>query len=133
MKTNVAVPCIPVGKQRLYFFPDRVLVFDSNSVGAVGYENLRIERWEQRFIEDEVVPKDSTVVDHTWRYVNKKGGPDRRFNNNEQLPIALYEAVSMKSDTGLNEEVQLSKLGVASGLVEAIRSVAQSCRAMERR
>ena len=128
VKTNVHVPCIPVGKQQLYFFPDRVLVFEKNAVGAVSYENLNVEAWSQRFIEDEAVPKDSQIVDHTWRYVNKNGGPDRRFNDNKRLPIVLYEAISMRSDTGLNEEIQLSRAEVGGGFVQAIRSVAQGYR-----
>lgn len=33
VRTNVAVPAIPVGRQTLHFFPDRVLVFDNNRVG----------------------------------------------------------------------------------------------------
>ena len=128
VKTNVRVPCIPVGKQQLYFFPDRILVFEKNAVGAVSYENLNIEAWSQRFIEDEAVPKDSQIVDHTWRYVNKDGGPDRRFNDNKRLPIVLYETISMRSDTGLNEEIQLSRAEVGGGFVQAIRSVAQGYR-----
>lgn len=126
LKTNVKTPCIPAGKQKLYFFPDRVLVFELNGVGGVGYGYLDLAVTSQRFIEDERVPKDSDVVGHTWRYVNRDGGPDRRFNNNKQLPIALYERMAFKSDTGLNEEIQLSKVGVASGFAYAISSAADS-------
>lgn len=44
-----------------------------------------------RFIEEETPPADAAVVDQTWRQVNRKGGPDRRFNNNRELPIGrLY-------------------------------------------
>ena len=34
--------------------------------------------------------------DYTWQYANKSGGPDRRFNNNRQLPICLYGILSLK-------------------------------------
>jgi hypothetical protein len=34
-----------------------------------------------RFIEDGPVP------DTTWRFVNKNGTPDRRFDNNRRLPV----------------------------------------------
>jgi len=126
VKTNVQVPSIPVGTQTLYFFPDRVLVFERNGVGAVGYENLDATAEATLFIEDEDVPKDSNVVDHTWRYVNKSGGPDKRFNDNKQLPVVEYEAMHFKSSTGLNELINLSRAGVGRGFVEAIRSVSRA-------
>jgi hypothetical protein len=44
------------------------------------------------------VPRDSTQVDTTWRFVNKNGGPDRRFNNNSQIPILQYGEVVMRTD-----------------------------------
>ena len=129
VKTNVQVPSIPVGKQTLYFFPDKLLVYSKQSVGAVSYEHLELDLWSQRFIEDGRVPKDAKIVDRTWRYVNKSGGPDKRFNDNKELPIALYEAIAFKSQSGLNEQIQLSKVDVARGFVDAIRSVAHGYRA----
>ena len=59
VKTNISIPSIPVGKQTLYFFPDKVLVFESNRVGAVSYQNLNISVESTRFIEDGSVPGDA--------------------------------------------------------------------------
>ena len=121
VKTNIAVPSIPVGRQTLHFFPDRVLVFDRDGVGAVAYDVLEVEVRETRFIENEGVPSDAKVVGRTWKYVNKKGGPDKRFKNNRELPIALYEEIRFKSASGLNEVAQVSKLGVGEKLSAALR------------
>ncbi len=115
VKTNIRVPHLPAGRETLYFFPDRLLVFTRQGVGAVSYSDLRIERDDSRFIEDGTVPRDAKIVDHTWRYVNKKGGPDRRFKDNRQLPIALYENVHLTSETGLNEMFELSRVGAGAG------------------
>lgn len=123
VKTNVRTPFIPVGKQTLYFFPDRVLIFEPNGVGAVSYENLEIDFSNQRFIEDETVPSDAQVVDSTWKYVNKKGGADRRFKDNRQFPIALYESVHLWSETGLNEKVMLSATGRTASFLRTIKSL----------
>jgi hypothetical protein len=76
-----------------------------------------------RFIEDSSVPADAKVVDSTWRYVNKSGGPDRRFGNNPQLPIVLYDEVRLASQSGLNEMFQISRAGVALGLKQALESM----------
>lgn len=123
VKTNVATPCIPVGSQSLYFFPDRVLVFESKGVGAVSYENLVVGVEHAKFVESGTVPRDAEVVGRTWQYVNKRGGPDKRFKDNRELPVALYEDVRFTSDTGLNERIQLSKVGVSKSFIDAIREV----------
>src|SRR5262249_1229386 len=70
-KTNVLVPVIPAGRQTMYFFPDRLLVYAPEGVGAVSYETLGIGWGDCRFIEEDGVPPDARIVDTTWRYVNK--------------------------------------------------------------
>ncbi len=116
VKCNLDVPALGVGKQTVYFFPDRLLVFDADSVGAVPYEALRLERSTRPFIESDAVPSDSQIVGRTWRYVNKKGGPDRRFSNNRELPICEYESLQLRSASGLNELVQVSRVGAGEPL-----------------
>lgn len=61
-----------------------------------------------RFIEEEAVPKDAEVVGRTWKYVNKSGGPDRRFKNNRELPICLYGEIELRSESGLNTVLMFS-------------------------
>ncbi|WP_274113590.1 hypothetical protein [Acidovorax benzenivorans] len=96
------VPVLTSGRTTLAFYPDRVLAFQGKSVGAISYASLNIESFPSRFIEHESVPRDATVVDHTWQFVNKKGGPDRRFKNNRQLPVCRYNRLHLSSGRGLN-------------------------------
>lgn len=124
VQTNIAVPSIPAGRETLYFFPDRLLVFSPDGAGAVSYDALSIDVHAQRFIESERVPADAQVVGQTWQYVNKNGGPDRRFKGNRQIPIALYEELHFQSPTGLNEVIQLSRIGVGQAFREAVTSLA---------
>lgn len=126
VRTNVATPSIPVGRQTLYFFPDKVLVFEPNGVGAVSYENLYIDISDINFIESGSVPKDAEIIETTWKYVNKNGGPDRRFKNNHQIPVVRYEELQLSSNTGLNERIQLSRTRRAAELVRAIRHIGSS-------
>jgi hypothetical protein len=100
LKTNIETVAIGVGRQVLHFFPDRVLIYDASGVGAVAYDQIQISVRPSRFIEDQSVPQDAQVVDHTWQYVNKRGGPDRRFKNNRQLPVCLYDEIALSSSTG---------------------------------
>ncbi len=120
VKTNIETVAVGIGRQTLYFFPDRVLVYDRNGVGAVGYQELRIDVGATRFIESESVPRDAEVVDRAWKYVNKSGGPDKRFKDNKELPVCRYEEITLSSQTGLNEVLQLSRCGFGSGLAQAI-------------
>jgi hypothetical protein len=123
---NISFPVLPAGRQRLYFLPDRILVWDTNGVGAVGFDQLDISFGEQRFIEDAGVPNDTRVVDKTWRYVNKKGGPDRRFNNNREIPIVTYEAIMLTSKSGVQELFQTSRTGIGSTLNSAVKLMASA-------
>ena len=61
-----------------------------------------------RFIESESVPRDAQVVGQTWKYVNKSGGPDKRFKDNRQLPICLYGELELCSSSGLNTVIMFS-------------------------
>lgn len=123
VKTNVQVPLVPVGKQVLAFMPDRLLVFDSDAVGAVRYSDLALDVAESQFVEEEAVPQDATLVGKTWRYVNKKGGPDRRFKDNIEIPICAYEQIQFSSASGLNELIQVSRRGAGSAMSAALSSL----------
>jgi hypothetical protein len=127
-KTNVPILCLPAGHQRLFFLPDRLLVYDSRGVGAIAYEDVRLNATQTRFVESEGVPGDARVVDRTWRYVNKSGGPDRRFSDNPELPIALYEELSLQSSSGLNEKLQLSRVGATAFFIAAVQQLAGALR-----
>jgi DNA polymerase-3 subunit epsilon len=99
--TNITVPGIEAGRHALHFLPNRLLVRDGRRFAAVRYEDLHVAEERTRFIEDGSVPRDAVQVDTTWRCVNVKGGPDRRFNNNAQLPIMLYARIAMTTSAGL--------------------------------
>ncbi|MGY3231143.1 hypothetical protein ACVWWJ_002627 [Luteibacter sp. HA06] len=125
IKTNVETVSVQVGRQTLHFLPDRVLVYEGLQVGAVSYRALRATASDARFIESESVPHDATVVGHTWRFVNKNGGPDRRFSNNRQIPICNYEEIRLSSHTGLNELVQLSRAGAGESFCKSVAWLGQ--------
>ncbi len=125
VKTNLEIPLVPVGTQVLAFMPDRLLVFDAAGVGAISYHALALEVAETEFVEDDPVPQDATVIGKTWRYVNKKGGPDRRFKDNREIPICAYDQLHFSSTTGLNEIVQVSRRGVGAAFRAAIALMGQ--------
>jgi hypothetical protein len=116
----------------LDFLPDRLLVFEPGAVGAISYAHLRIDASRTQFIEELAVPGDAQIVGNTWKYVNRSGGPDRRFKNNRQLPIALYEEISFESPSGLRELLQFSRVGVGAALQVAVNELRNQTRLGER-
>lgn len=120
IKTNIPTPTIAVGKQSLIFLPDRLMIMEGKTVGAITYPNLKIRTRISLFIEEEQIPTDSKIVDRTWKYVNKKGGPDKRFKDNRELPIMEYEEIHLSSDQGVNELLLVSKFGAGSEFAKSI-------------
>jgi Protein of unknown function (DUF4236) len=120
IKSNITPPAIKSGKETLYFLPDFLLVVDDKKVGAVGYDKLAIRSQQSNFIEAGIVPSDTVVLYHVWKHPNKGGGPDRRFADNVQLPVCQYEAIHLTSSNGLNELLEVSKVGVTEPFAKAI-------------
>jgi hypothetical protein len=58
--------------------------------------------------------------------VNKKGGPDRRFNDNPQIPIVLYEEILLTSKSGVQELFQASRTGIGVKLDSAVKQMASA-------
>jgi len=125
IKSNISIPFIPVGKQTLAFFPDRLLVIEGHKIGAVNYDSLQLDISQVKFVETEKVPGDALIVDSTWKYVNKKGGPDRRFKDNPEIPVALYEQIHFTSPSGLNEMIKISKIGLGKNFATAISNLSK--------
>lgn len=121
--SNLKVPALAAGKQTLYFFPDRLLVYAGKRVGAIPYQNLIVKVGSKQFIEEESVPRDAEIVGHTWRYVNKSGGPDRRFRENPQLPIIRYGTIHLSSPSGLNELFHFSEVNACTKFARALAAL----------
>jgi hypothetical protein len=120
--TTLAVWEMSLGNQSLYFFPDRILIYQGSEVGAIQYGSVDVAATQVAFIESGGVPSDSQVIGQTWRYVNKKGGPDRRFSYNPQIPIAKYGELTIRSNSGINFVLQCSNPDRASDFKEGIEA-----------
>lgn len=131
VESNLPIFCLPAGRQTLYFFPSALMVYDRSGIGVVPYGKIRAEASTIRFTEDERLAGDCRVVGKTWQYVNKNGGPDRRFKSNRELPIVEYGGLSLQSDTGLNEVFHTSRSGAveaAATAIEALQTVSVQLR-----
>jgi hypothetical protein len=125
LKTNILIPYIGLKHTELFFFPERLILKRGDKYGAVLYRNISVESSNSRFIESEGVPGDATVVDYTWLYLNKSGGPDRRFSDNRQLPICLYTDYEFKSENGMHEVITTSKNGGMDNFVRFLAVIGE--------
>ncbi len=123
IKTNVQIPHIKLKNTELFFFPERLVLKRNRKFASVFYKNLEIDYDSTRIIESEGVPKDADVVDHTWTYVNKRGGPDKRFKDNRKLPICQYSEYHFHSKGGINEVINTAKQGAMDKLVNLVKQI----------
>jgi len=106
----------------LFIYPAFLAIIDaSKKFGLIDIRELDFDFHAQRFLEEEKIPKDSVVVDHTWAKVNKNGTPDKRFKDNYQIPICQYGEVELTSDTGLNEAYSFSSYEKSSKFAQAMK------------
>ena len=99
---------LSTGTTRYIFLPDKILVVSFFRVGALRYNDISITLKCTKFVENEIVPNDSKFLYNTWQFVNNNGTPDRRFNNNRQIPVYAYEKIFLTSTTGLNLHLMVS-------------------------
>ncbi len=119
---------ISVGPQQMLFLPDRLLVREQKRYASIQYDSLIAVHETTRFIEDGRVPTDTQVIDTTWRFVNKSGGPDLRFNNNPRLPVVAYGELTLRSSTGLQIVVQSSNPIATQSAATALQELARIAR-----
>ena len=100
---NIDVYCLNLTDEKIYFTPERMLIFKKfGGVGVRSYNDMVANFSWTNFVETEFVPRDSEIVRYTWTYVNKSGGPDKRFNNNRQIPVCKYEEIQLQTEDGIN-------------------------------
>ena len=115
IETNVRVGRLVISGTTLYLFPDRLLIYGQSGIQSVVYSDLTLEPGAVLFVEQGIVPSDAVVVDTTWRYINRDGGPDRRFKDNRPLPVVRYGILNISAHSGLRLRLHLSKEGLADG------------------
>lgn len=71
-----------------FFMPDHLLVYQGAHAGGVSYNNVNFEIGFEEMLAQGNIERtvESRVIGSTWRFVNKDGSPDKRFNNNVEIP-----------------------------------------------
>ena len=127
--TNIVPWALHVQGMELYFFPDRLLIRSRRRFAALAYAALDLSSTESKFVWDEPLPHDAQVIGHTWQYVRKDGGPDRRFKGNREIPVVLVGVLELRSATGLEAAIQTTRVVAAQNVARAVASYGADIRA----
>lgn len=122
IKTQERARGMPIGEGRiLSIYPTFIAIGgDEEPLALLSFNDLQVRQTRLQFIEYDKVPEDSVIVDRTWRWANKGGGPDRRFRDNVQIPICLYGDLELLSDAGLHHRFIFSDASAAETLGSAL-------------
>ncbi len=117
IKTNIDIYGLNLQNQKIYFTPDRILVFRPfRKVFGCTYRDMFLGLVSSRMIEHERVPQDAEIVDYTWRYANADGSRDLRFSNNRRYPICKYGELTLKSPNGIYTVIDFSNHDMAEDI-----------------
>jgi len=128
IKANFEVPSLKTKETTYLLLPDTIIVVRGAEIGAVPWGDIQISHSNTNFAEDESVPRDAVVTGHTWRYVNKKGGPDRRFKDNREIPWCNYDRLTLRSSGGMTAAFMCSAPGGFGNLARAIEALSTAAR-----
>lgn len=93
----------------LYIYPTFIVLFKNyKEFGIHDLRQVDVSVNAQGFHEDGKVPKDATVVGETYKYTNKNGTPDKRYQNNYVIPVTKYGNLSFRSESGINDRYMFS-------------------------
>jgi len=107
----------------LFLYPGFILYRAAREAfSLIEYHDVRDDPGYVAFQETDKVPADSKIIGQTWRYANKNGSRDLRFNDNHEIPIAQYGIVTFRSNNGLWEEFHFSNPQKMWKFSEALRA-----------
>jgi hypothetical protein len=104
----------------MYVYPGFVLYRASKQAFAlIDLRDVSLRVVPTQFTEAQTVPPDTQVVGQTWVKSNKDGSPDRRFQNNNQLPVVNYSLLLFTSPDGLDVRYLCSNAALADRFARA--------------
>lgn len=120
LRTNIKPVVFTLQNCRFAIMPDRILVFNKGKLGAIDYNEAKIDITAVGFLETGPMPRDSELVKQVWAYANNDGSPDRRYANNRQYPVMKYGNIHISSPSGLNIQFMCSNEKASDALYHTL-------------
>jgi hypothetical protein len=112
-----------VNGEDILIYPGIILMPRADGAFAlIDLRELKLGNSYTQFQEAEAVPRDAKIVGHTWLKANKDNTPDRRFNNNRQIPVCLYGQLAFSTSNGVTEEYMFSNVDAAVEFAAALKA-----------
>ena len=126
LQSAFQVPLFPgVNKIPYYFYPRFVIHGNSiDKFDVIEIDKIELRYKSTRFIETGNKPIDAKQVDTTYKYVNKDGGPDRRYSYNPVMPVLLYGDIKIMP---FGDTYQVSNNEAAMQLDLAFKTLKAGC------
>lgn len=119
LKTNINPVIFKHKKEKIMFFPDKILIENKRDITAVAYDDFDVRLKHLNFVyKDGKVPSDTQVVGSQYTYVNKNGTPDKRHKENPQYPVCLFVGVNLSFET-----INISLISSNSNLIDKVDSL----------
>lgn len=114
LRSNIELPVIKMKKEKemLIILPDCILLIRRNKVGAVKYEDAKIDIYAIGEIAKNSPASDCKFSKNVWLYTNKDGSPDMRHKDNKQLPVYEIGRIDISSPNGLDIRLAISNTDV---------------------
>ena len=109
LKTKAKVIQLKLDPFTLILLADKCLVVRKSKVGLLQRNEIILSEETIAYPEIEEIPGDTKVLQYTWKYVNNDGSPDKRYKDNVKLPICSYRKITIRSESGLNIILLISR------------------------
>lgn len=114
----------------IFLYPGfMVYLASETNYALIEYSDITLAVVPMRFHEEQAVPTDAAQVGTTWAKSNKDGSPDRRFNDNYQIPVMQYARLTLQTARGLNEEYLISNVSASEAFARAWNDLVAAVRA----
>lgn len=116
---NFEPPEFVAPERSLFLLPDQALVRQGKQYAAIPLRSLEIRVHRSQFIT-RTVPAGVSPIGYTWTYVNKSGGPDRRFKDNPQIPIIEICEIDFHGPAGFQFHSAFTSMDAATRFGETL-------------
>lgn len=94
LSTNAKVYTLACGNLSLSFLPDALLINQNGVNKAIDYNDLQVDLRAEEFLEESLV-SDAHLIQKTYMYTNKSGGPDMRYKDNPEAFLVEYGVLEL--------------------------------------
>lgn len=100
IRTKSKVLQLKLDDYTLVVLPDHYIIVDKYELAVIETGDLVVSSENIKYAETEGLPSDTSVLSRTWKYVNKDGSKDKRYKDNEEIPICNYKMLRVENGSG---------------------------------